>query len=150
MQSSLNKDHQHLKWQPQKSWTLHPGFQGCSGQAADAVSAYIQIKMQDSQNVQMFGRRLPSASGPNLGLVGKTQSFFPKGICTVTVWQDCYGKGSLRTFGKSFKLGMFVCQPSERTLPISVCGRYHTGRQDKNMEPTWKILMKDVDLGEQT
>ena len=26
---------------------------------------------------------------------------------------------------------LFVCQPSKRTIPISVCGRYQTGRQDR-------------------
>ena len=31
--------------------------------------------------------------------------------------------------GKSFKLGMLICQPSQKTDPISVCGRYQTGRQ---------------------
>ena len=45
---------------------------------------------------------------------------------------------------------MFICQPSKRTIPTCVCGRYQTGRQTENMEPTWKILMKDVDLGEPT
>ena len=45
---------------------------------------------------------------------------------------------------------MFICQPGERTIPIRVCGRYQTGRRTENIEPTWKILMKDVDLGEPT
>ena len=37
-----------------------------------------------------------------------------------------------------------------RTIPISVCGRDQTGRQNRKPEPTWKILMEDVDLGEPT
>ena len=46
---------------------------------------------------------------------------------------------------------MIICQPSKRTILISVCGRHQNGKQDRhNMEPTWKILMKDVDLGEPT
>ena len=49
---------------------------GCDGQAADAVSAYTQVKM----------------NGP----VWKTQSFLLNGICTVILWQDYYGKGNLR------------------------------------------------------
>ena len=52
--------------------------------------------------------------------------------------------------GQSFKLGMCICQPSKRTIPISVCGRYKTDWKNKNIEPTWKILMQDVDLGEPT
>ena len=50
----------------------------------------------------------------------------------------------------SFKQGMFICQRSKRTIPISVHGRYQTSKQNRNIEPTWKILMKDVDQGEQT
>ena len=34
--------------------------------------------------------------GQNHGPVWKTQSFLLKGICTVILWQDCYGKGNLR------------------------------------------------------
>ena len=33
--------------------------------------------------------------------------------------------------GKSFKLGMFTCQPSKRTVLIRVCGQYQTGREDR-------------------
>ena len=31
----------------------------------------------------------------------------------------------------AWKLGMFICQPIKRTIPISVCGRYQTVRQDR-------------------
>ena len=64
---------------------------GCSGQAADSVSAYTQVKMKDastvlknqSQNVQTFGHVYQSTNGPNHDPVWKTQSFLSKGICTV-------------------------------------------------------------------
>ena len=80
---------------------------GCAGQAADAVSAYIQVKngrytnvifKNKSQNVHIFGYVYESTNGPNHGPVWKIQSFFSKGICTVTLWQDCCGKGNLRKF----------------------------------------------------
>ena len=35
-------------------------------------------------------------NGLNDGPVWKTQSFLLSGICTVILWQDCYGKGILR------------------------------------------------------
>ena len=77
---------------------------GCAGQAADAVSAYTQVKMEDastllkiqSQNVQIFGYVYRSTNGPNHGPVWKTQSFLLKGICTVILQQDYDGKGNLR------------------------------------------------------
>ena len=36
--------------------------------------------------------------------------------------------------GKSSKLGMFVCQPNERTILICVCGRYQNGKQNRKHE----------------
>ena len=67
-----------------------------------------------------------------------TQSFLPKGICTVILWQDYNGKGNLKSstgtrFVKHFTLGMFMCQMSKRTICISVCGRYQTGRQKRKL-----------------
>ena len=59
---------------------------GCSGQAADAVSAKTQVqngrcinvikKNSKSQNVQFFGYVYQGTNGPNHGPVWKTQSFF--------------------------------------------------------------------------
>ena len=45
---------------------------------------------------------------------------------------------------------MLICQPSERTILNSVCGRYQTGRQDRKHRTDLEILMEDVDLGEPT
>ena len=77
---------------------------GCDGQAADAVSAYTQVKMRmltnygkfQNRSVQTFGFVYHDTNGLNHGPVWKTQSFLLKGICTVILWQDCYGKGNLR------------------------------------------------------
>ena len=77
---------------------------GCDGQAADAVSAYTQVKMEDAHKLlkipksecQTFGFVYHDTNGQNHGPVWKTQSFLLKGICTVILWQDYCGKGSLR------------------------------------------------------
>ena len=88
----------------------------CSGQATDAVSAFSPVKMEDAttlfensknRNVQIFGYVYRSTNGQNHGPVWKTQLFLSNGICTVTFWQDYYGKGNLRkfcwnTFGEKF------------------------------------------------
>ena len=92
---------------------------GCDGQAADAVSAYTQVKMEDApkllKNSQIgMSRHLDlsttTQNGLNHGPVWKTQSFLLKGICMVILWQDCYGKGNLResycnTVGRRFPIG---------------------------------------------
>ena len=77
---------------------------GCDGQAADAVSAYTQVKMEDAhkllkitnRSVQTFGFVYHNTSGLNHGPVWKTQSFLLSEICMVILWQDSYGKGNLR------------------------------------------------------
>ena len=78
---------------------------GCDGQAADAVSAFTQVKMEDApkllkkfqnRNVQTFGFVYHDTNGQNHGPVWKTQSFFLNEICIVILWQDYYGKGNLR------------------------------------------------------
>ena len=80
---------------------------GCDGQAADAVSASTQVKMEDAhkllkiqnRSVQTFGFVYHDTIGRSHGPVSKTQSFLLNEICTVILWQDQYGNGNLR---KSF------------------------------------------------
>ena len=78
---------------------------GCDGQAADAVSAHTQVKMEDARKILKIPKsecldiwiRLPRHKmAKNHGPVWKTLSFLLKGICTVILWQDYYGKGNLR------------------------------------------------------
>ena len=91
---------------------------GCDGQAADAVSAYTQVKMEDAhklfkipnRSVQTFGFVYHDTNGQNHGPVWKTQSFLLSEICTVILWQDYCGKGNLRKFycnmaGRKFQIG---------------------------------------------
>ena len=66
---------------------------GCDGQAADAVSAYTQVKMEDApkllkipnRNVQTFGFVHHDTNGLSHGPVWKIQSFLLSEICTVIV-----------------------------------------------------------------
>ena len=78
---------------------------GCDGQAADAVSAYTQVKMEDAHKLLKipksecpghFGFVYHDTNGQNHGPVWKTQSFLLNEICMVILWQDYYGKGNLR------------------------------------------------------
>ena len=47
------------------------------------------------------------------------------------LWERHFEKALLEHGWKSFYLGMFICQPSKRTILIRVCGRYQTGRQKR-------------------
>ena len=115
----------------------------------------LKGKKFQSQNVQIFGFVYRSTNGKNDGPVWKTQSVLSKGICTVILWQDCYGKGNLRKFywntvGKKFETGnVFVHRARGLFLSAYVDDIKHAGKTE-NREPTWKILMEDADQGEPT
>ena len=77
---------------------------GCAAQAADAVSAYIQAEKWKTfrnkwtfpnRNVQTYGFVYHDTNGLNHGPVWEIRSFLLSEICTVILWQDCYGKGNL-------------------------------------------------------
>ena len=78
---------------------------GCDGQAADAVSAYTQVNMEDAHKllkipINGMSRHLDFVYHDTNGQIDvpvwKTQSFLLSGISTVILWQDYYGKGNLR------------------------------------------------------
>ena len=72
----------------------------CDGEAADAISAYTQVKMEDAhkllkipnRNVHTFGFVCHDTNGPIHGPVWKIQSFLLKGICTVILCRTIVGK----------------------------------------------------------
>ena len=54
------------------------------------------------------------------------------------------------TVGKKFQIGNAFFN-EKRTILVCVCGRYQTcWAKKQNIDQMWKILMKDVDLGEPT
>ena len=107
---------------------------GCSGQAADAVSVFSQVKngrctitVQKfrSQNVQKFGYVYQIRNGQHHGPIWKIQSFLLNEICTVILWQDYYGNGNLRKSywnmaGRRFPIGNVSLYIEKKDLFLSV------------------------------
>ena len=155
MQYSLNKDHQHHKWQQQKSWISSPD---CLVAQDKQLTQYPRFPTQKwrmhpnywkfpNRNVQRFGFVYHDTNGLNYGPVWKTQSFLLSAICTVIVWQYCHGKGNLRksycnTVGRRFPIGnaysytvkkgySYLCMWMtsnwlERNKTLIRCGKYST------------------------
>ena len=77
---------------------------GCSGQAADAVSAHTQVKMEDAHKLLKIPKsecpdiwiRLPRHKWPKSLSSVEDPVVLLSEICTVILWQDYYGKGNLR------------------------------------------------------
>ena len=85
---------------------------GCAGQAADAVSAYAQVKMENAPSLL----KIPKSDCPDIWIPlpkhkwPKSWSSLLNEICTVILWQDYRGNGNLRKFyqntvGKKFRIG---------------------------------------------
>ena len=133
---------------------------GCDGQAADAVSACTQVKLEDAsqiaQNVQMYGYVFQNTNGPNLGQTLKIQWFLLNEICTDTHLRDSYGRDSLRKFywnldGGKYRIGNVFLFIENQGLFLSVyVDSVKTAGKKQKMAPMWKKLMKNVDLDEPT
>ena len=50
--------------------------------------------------------------------------------------------------GEGFQLGMPIRTPWKRNILICVCGWHQIGWKETNVHPMWKLLNKEVDLGE--
>ena len=69
---------------------------GCDGQAADAVSAYTQVKMEDARKLLKISKsecpdiwiRLPRHKWPKSWSSIEDQLFLLSEICMVILWKD--------------------------------------------------------------
>ena len=96
-------------------------------------------------------------NGLNHWPVSKTQLFLLNGICTVILWQDYYGKGNLRKIQLQpgwEKVSNWEClfvHREKRVILICVCRTTSNWLEtNENIDPMWKVLNKEVDLGEPT
>ena len=155
MQYSTNKDHQHHKWQQHKSWISYPDCQGAQDKQR---MQYLLIpgkngrcsKIIENSKIGMcrhFGFVYHDTNGQNHGPVLTTVLFLLSEICTVILWQDCYGKANVRksywsTVGRRFPIGnvfsytvkkgySYLCTWMtsnwlERNETLIRCGKYST------------------------
>ena len=136
MQCSLNKDHQHLKWQPQKSWTSFPNNQV----AQDKQRTQYLLKPNSrwrmhphhwkfqTRNVQAFRFVNHDTKCQNHCPVWKTQSFLLSEICLVIFLARLFVERQFEKapvkhgWEKVFNLRMFIRTPWTRIILICVCG----------------------------
>ena len=132
-----------------RNFCLHPGENGrCT----------IIVQKFRCQNVQIFGYVYQNTNGQNHGPVWKILSFLLNEICTVIFWQDCYGLWE-RQFDKVLlkhgweKVSNWECVLVHRQkglfLSVYVDDIKLAGKK-QNIDSMWKVLNKEVDLGEPT
>ena len=149
-QYSRNKDHQHHKWQPQKSWTYfkttavrrtssrsnirqHPGHNGRCTDVIENSEFRMSRHLDTSTKTQMAKIMVQYGRSSRLCRKGSARSPSGRTLMGKAIWESSIGT----RLGKVFILGMFICQPSKRTILVSVCGRYQTG---------WKETYHQSDL----
>ena len=137
---------------------------GCDGQAADAVSAYTLVKMEDAQKLL----KIPKSECPDIW-IRLPRHKWPKSWSSiedpvVPLERNLYGHplaGLLweRQFEKILlKHGweknpnwecLFVHRQKGLFLSVYVDDIQLAGKK-QNLDPMWKVLNKEVDLGEPT
>ena len=137
---------------------------GCAGQAADAVSAYTQVKVEDAPKLL----KIPKSECPDIW-IRLPRHKWPKSWSSiedpvVPLEKNLYGHplaGLLweRQFEKipvqhgwekvSSWECLFVHREKGLFLSVYVDDIRLAGKR-QNIDPTWKLLIKEVDLGEPT
>ena len=158
---------QHHKWQEQKSWVSYPDCQGCAGQAADAVSVFFltQIKMErcseiiekshigmskhlDSSTTTHMAKIMVQYGRPSRSSWSKSvRSSFGRTVVGKAIWENPIEVW----LGKGFQLGMPLFVHRDKWLFLSVYVEdIKLAGKKQNLDPMWKVLNKEVDLGEPT
>ena len=156
---SQNKDRQPREWFFQID--VFARLPGCGGQAADAVSAYAQVKMKDARRLL----KIPKSECPDIW-IRLPRRKWPKSWSNiedsvVSLERNLYGQFACWLLvGKTFeevllKLGWRKCT----TLRVSVSSSetfsnqktgWQNGLKKKKMHSMWKQWMKNVDIDEPT
>ena len=63
-------------------------------------------------------------------------------------WERQFEKSFWIRLGESFHLGMLIRTPWKGVILICVCGWHKIGWKKQNIDPMWKVLNQEVDLGE--
>ena len=135
---------------------------GCAGQAADAVSACTQVKMEDVPQLLKIPKPESTDIWDSSTTTQMAKIMLQYGRPSRSSWTKSLRSSFGRTgmgkairenpieawLGEYSKLWMSLCEKGLFLL-VFVDEIKLTGKTE-NVEPTWKILMRDVDLGEPT
>ena len=140
---------------------------GCDGQAADAVSAYTQVKMEDAHKLLKIPKsecpdiwiRLPRHKWPKSWssmedpVVPLERNLYGHPLAGL-FWERQFEKILLKMDGRKFQIGnnwecLFVHREKGLFLSVYVDDIKLAGKKH-NIDPMWKVLNKEVDLGEPT
>ena len=125
-----------------KVMDVKAGLRGCARQAAHAVSACSQVKIEDvpslflkNSKVRMSSYLETSTETQMAGPAWKTQWFLLCEICMVIFWQDYYGKHG---WGKVPTWRMLISNPRKRRCLAVYVDDLKLAGKKHNVDPMWK------------
>ena len=137
---------------------------GCAGQAADAVSAYTQVKMDDAPKLLKIPKseypdiwiRLPrhkwlkSWSSMEDSVVPLERNLYGHPLAGL-LWEGQFEKIPLKHGWEKVSNWECLFVHREKGLFLSVyVDDIKLAGKKQNLDPMWKVLNKEVDLGEPT
>ena len=137
---------------------------GCEGHAADAVSAYTQVKMEDAHKLLKIPKsecpdiwiRLPRHKWPKSWssmedpVVPLERSLYGHSFAGL-LWERQFEKILLKYGCEKVPNWECLFVHREKGLFLSVCvDDIKLAGKKQNLDPMWKVLNKEVDLGEPT
>ena len=164
MQYSPNKDRQHLKWQQLRSWISSPDCLVAMDKQQTQYQLIPKWKMEDAHKLL----KIPKLECPDIWIrlprhkMAKIMVQYGRSSCSS--WLESVRSSFGRTImgkaiwenpieawlGESSKLGVSLCASWKRIILICVCGWQKFAGKKQNLDSMWKVLDKEVDLGDPT
>ena len=120
---------------------------GCDGQAADAVSAYTQVKIEDAHKLLKIPKSWSSLEGPVVPLERNLYGHPLAGL----LWERQFEKILLKHGWEKVPNWECLFVHREKGLFLSVyVDDIKLAGKKQNIDLMWKLLNKEVDLGEPT
>ena len=133
---------------------------GCDGHAADGVSTYTQVKMEDAHKILKIPKsecpdiwiRLPRDKWSSMEdpVVPLERNLYGHPLAGL-LWERQFEKILLNMAGRKFQIGnvSFVNRQKGFFSSVYVDDIKLAGKK-QNIDPMWELLNKEVDLGEPT
>ena len=129
-----------------RSICLHPSKNARCSQIIENSKIGVSRHLDSSTTTQMAKIMVQYGRFSRSSWTKAVWSSFGRTIMGKAIWEN-----SIETrLGEGFRLGMFIRTLWKRIILICVCGWHQIGWKEKNLDPMWKLLNKEVDLGEPT
>ena len=135
-----------LRWtSSRRSISLYLGKNGRCSKITENSKIGMSRHLDSSTTTQMARIMVQFGKPSRYSWAKSVRSFFGRTVMGKAIWENPV---EVR-LGKGFHLGMLIRTPWKRVVLICVCWWHQVGWKE-TIDPMWKVLNKEVDLGEPT